>query len=488
MTDDPALLAALHGDHDTAERILRTERPQDDPRVMFNLGWHEIRRGNLSAGLRLNDAGRYINCYGLPPLPGKIWRDEDLTGKTLLFRQEGGYGDQILNFRFARDFVARGARVVMSCAPGLQPLFNRHGFVTCDNGHVHGLHYDYWMPAMSAPHVLGYEHDTLDGSPYLTALPRDPLFAKPSTLRVGIRWAGNPEFEHQQHRLFPPEPLIGLHGVPGVTLYSLQRDDNLIDGLPFADLRHLLTDWEETASIISGLDLVLHLGGSPRRRAGCRDVDHRADPALHAVGAAGCDHALVSLGAVVSSDHLRQLGCSACHRSRRAHGARQPEDRRMNWCHVVDDRIVYGPSGLPKSYDGVSGFNLLPEAELRARGWRPHRFVENWYDGCIIVGSTTEILPDEVVETQHVRAATPEDLPVPDEVSPRQLRLALLDMGLLDQVEALVVQADRAVQIMWEYSITYERSHPAWEQMGAMLTPPATAQDIDVVFRLAATK
>ena len=160
----------------------------------------------------------------------------------------------------------------------------------------------------------------------------------------------------------------------------------------------------------------------------------------------------------------------------------------MNWCHVVDDRIVYGPSGLPKSYDGVSGFNLLPEAELRARGWRPHRFVENWYDGCIIVGSTTEILPDEVVETQHVRAATPEDLPVPDEVSPRQLRLALLDMGLLDQVEALVVQADRAVQIMWEYSITYERSHPAWEQMGAMLTPPATAQDIDVVFRLAATK
>jgi hypothetical protein len=255
--EDPALLAALHGDHDTAERILRTERPQDDPRVMFNLGWHEVRHGRLSAGMRLMDAGRYINCYGLPALPGRIWRDEPLDGKTLLFRQEGGYGDQILNFRFARDFAARGARVVMSCAPDLQPIFNRHGFVTCDNGHAHGLFYDYWVPAMSAVHVLGYEHETLKGAAYLSALPRQPLYAKQKTLKVGIRWAGNPEFEHQQHRIFPPEPLIDLHNIRGVTLYSLQRDDNLIDGLPFADLRASLTDWEATASIIADLDLVI---------------------------------------------------------------------------------------------------------------------------------------------------------------------------------------------------------------------------------------
>lgn len=267
MTDDPALLCALHGDHDTAERILRTERPQDDPRVMFNLGWHEVRRGHLSAGLRLMDAGRFLNCYGLPPLPGRIWRNEPLDGRTLLFRQEGGYGDQILNFRFARDFAARGARVVVSCAPGLQPIFSRHGFITCDNGHAHGLHHDFWMPAMSAPHVLGYEHDTLDGARYLTALPRPRLPAAPGTLRVGLRWAGNPEFEHQQHRLFPPEPLIGLHDVPGVTLYSLQRDESLRDDLPFADLRHMLTDWEATAAIIAGLDLVI---------SSCTSVAHLA--------------------------------------------------------------------------------------------------------------------------------------------------------------------------------------------------------------------
>lgn len=252
---DIALSATINGHPEISEDILRAQ-PQDDVRVMFNLGWHEMRHGNLSKGLRLMDAGRFINCFGLPRIEGPIWRDEPLEGKTLLFRCEGGFGDQILNFRFARDFQAKGARVIVSCASELKALFNRHGFICADNEVVKGLHYDYWVPAMSAAHILGYETDTLSGAPYLTAEPRK-LFAKPNTMRVGIRWAGNPEFEHQQHRVFPPEPLIDLHTVPGVTLYSLQRDESLIDGLPFADLRDQLKTWEDTVSIIAGLDLLI---------------------------------------------------------------------------------------------------------------------------------------------------------------------------------------------------------------------------------------
>lgn len=252
---DLALSAAINGHPDISEDILRAQ-PQDDARVVFNLGWHEMRHGRLASGLRMMDAGRYLNCFGLPRVPGPIWRDGPLEGRTLLFRCEGGYGDQILNFRFVRDFVQRGARVVVSCAPTLKPLFARHGYVCADNEVVSGLHYDYWVPAMSAAHILGYDQDTLPGETYLTAEPRT-LYAKPGTLRVGLRWAGSPEFEHQQHRLFNPEPLFNLHNLPGVSLYSLQRDENLVDGLPFADLRDQLKTWEDTASIIAGLDLVI---------------------------------------------------------------------------------------------------------------------------------------------------------------------------------------------------------------------------------------
>lgn len=253
---DIALTACINGHPEISEDILRSYQDQDDARVIFNLGWHEMRHGRLNKGLSMMDAGRFINVFGLPRIPGPIWRDEDLTNKTLLFRCENGLGDQIMNFRFAKDFVEKGARVVISCAPELMPLFARHGYICIDNGATPYVHYDYWVPAMSAAHILGYDSDNFPGKPYLTAQPKG-LYAKGQTLKVGIRWAGNPKFEHEQHRKFDPQPLIDLHEMPQVTLYSLQRDEDLIDGLPFADLRDQMKTFEDTASILQGLDLVI---------------------------------------------------------------------------------------------------------------------------------------------------------------------------------------------------------------------------------------
>lgn len=253
---DIALTACINGHPEISEDILRSYQDQDDARVIFNLGWHEMRHGRLNKGLSMMDAGRFINVFGLPRIPGQIWRDEDLTNKTLLFRCENGLGDQIMNFRFAKDFVEKGARVVISCAPELMPLFARHGYICIDNGATPYVHYDYWVPAMSAAHILGYDSDNFPGKPYLTAQPKS-LYAKGQTLKVGIRWAGNPKFEHEQHRKFDPQPLIDLHEMPQVTLYSLQRDEDLIDGLPFADLRDQMKTFEDTASILQGLDLVI---------------------------------------------------------------------------------------------------------------------------------------------------------------------------------------------------------------------------------------
>jgi hypothetical protein len=161
-----------------------------------------------------------------------------------------------MNFRFAKDFQDKGARVVVSCEPALMPLFSRHGFVCIDSGAALYLQYDYWVPAMSVAHILGYDTDTFPSQPYLTAEPKK-LYSKPGTLKVGIRWAGNPQFEHEQHRRFDPQPLFDLNELHGVTLYSLQRDENLVDGLPFADLRDQMKTFEDTASIIQGLDLVI---------------------------------------------------------------------------------------------------------------------------------------------------------------------------------------------------------------------------------------
>lgn len=265
---DMALELNLNGLPDLGEDILRNQS-QDDLRVLFNLGWHEMRHGNLKKGFEHLNYGRYINVFGLPPISGIIWKDEPLNNKTLLFRCEGGFGDQIANFRFSKKFEEMGARVVVSCATELKELFSRHGFICIDSEAVNNLHYDYWVPAMSAAYILGLEFEDLDGSPYITANNPTKLFSKKDTLKVGIRWSGNPQFEDEQHRRFPPDLMIDLHETPNTTFYSLQRDENCVDGLPFADMREQMKTWDDTVNIIAGLDLVItsctsiaHLSGA----------------------------------------------------------------------------------------------------------------------------------------------------------------------------------------------------------------------------------
>ena len=253
---DEALSYAINGAPDRSEEILR-EQPQNDYRVLFNLGWHEMRNRNMKKAFEHFNYGRFIDVFGLPALPGKIWKDEPLEGKTLLFRCEGGYGDQILNFRFAKRFEEMGARVLVSCAPELKALFSRHGFICVDNEVIMCAHYDYWVPAMSAAYVLDMEYEDLDGSPFISPTEPRKLFSKSGTLKVGIRWSGSPEFEDEQHRRFPPELMIGLHDIPNTTFYSLQRDENLVDGLPFGDMCEQMKSWDDTASIIADLDLVI---------------------------------------------------------------------------------------------------------------------------------------------------------------------------------------------------------------------------------------
>lgn len=257
---------ALEGKLNESEEILR-KHENDDSRFKFNLGWHEMRHGRLKSGYECLNHGRFLNIFGLPPIKGVLWKDEDLKGKVLLFRCEGGFGDQIINFRFAENFKKMGANVVVSCAPALKEIFSRHGYICVDNEVVSSIYYDYWIPAMSAPYLLNLEYSDLSGKPYIFPKEKKQLYSKGKNLKVGIRWSGNPEFEHEQHRRFPSELMISLSDVPNTTFYSFQRDENTIDGLPFSDLKESLKTWDDTASFIEGCDLII---------SSCTSVAHLA--------------------------------------------------------------------------------------------------------------------------------------------------------------------------------------------------------------------
>jgi hypothetical protein len=74
---------------------------------------------------------------------------------------------------------------------------------------------------------------------------------------------------------------------------------------------------------------------------------------------------------------------------------------------------------------------------------------------------------------------------VPQSVTPRQARLALLGAGLLDAVEAAIAAGSRADQITWEFAVDVRRDYILIANMGAALG--LTPVQIDDLFRTAAT-
>lgn len=74
---------------------------------------------------------------------------------------------------------------------------------------------------------------------------------------------------------------------------------------------------------------------------------------------------------------------------------------------------------------------------------------------------------------------------IPQIVSRAQFILALLQLDLLDEVEAAIAAADRATQINYKERLEFERSYPLIATMAAVLGK--TDAEIDGLFVLAAT-
>lgn len=74
----------------------------------------------------------------------------------------------------------------------------------------------------------------------------------------------------------------------------------------------------------------------------------------------------------------------------------------------------------------------------------------------------------------------PEPVQVPQVITIRQAKLALLAAGLLDDVDAAVAAADRATQIEWEYATEVHRD---WPTIAAVsVAAGMTGEQVDALF------
>jgi hypothetical protein len=242
------------------------ETEPDNLRHMFNRAWFIIHQGDFQNGFKLLEAGRHVGVYGGEFLTHKkpIWNNHDITDKTVLINGEGGLGDEIIFVRFAKEILARKGKCIVVCSPHLKSLFQRVPGVhhAIDPTQITSVEFDYWIPGFSTSWIFGHTRDTIPNEPYIFPNPLSVTnwkqIIKSDKFKVGIKWSGNPKYEHQQFRYFPPQDLVNICNHENIQFYSLQRDNDTLELPPhITDLQYLLISLEDTAACIANLDLVI---------------------------------------------------------------------------------------------------------------------------------------------------------------------------------------------------------------------------------------
>jgi tetratricopeptide (TPR) repeat protein len=191
-------------------------------------------------------------------MQGPVWAGEDLTGRTILLHAEQGYGDTLQFVRYAPLVARRASRVILAVQPALLRLLRAVPGVdrVVPMGDALPQH-DVICPLLSLPRLFG---TTLDSIPpplaYADACPAAPDSS--GLLRVGLVWAGNPDFPLDAQRSLPVAALSALAGIPRVQFHSLQMPPAALPpDLGLIDLMEGVQDFADTAARVAGLDLVI---------------------------------------------------------------------------------------------------------------------------------------------------------------------------------------------------------------------------------------
>ena len=209
------------------------------------------------------------------------WQGEDIAGRSVLLYSEQGLGDMIQFARFAPLLAARGARVILECPAPLARLFRSLPGLAHVIARGESIPpYDLCCPLMSLAHWLDVTLDSLPAAvPYLQP-PTQPaerwhgLAESGDPLRVGIAWAGNPQFGADARRSVSLAELAPLADLPGLELWSLQKGAGARDaeqglrGVRIVDRTAELEDFADTAALMAHLDLVISVDTAVAHLAG----------------------------------------------------------------------------------------------------------------------------------------------------------------------------------------------------------------------------
>lgn len=246
----------------------------------FSLGTLYLLLGQYEKGWKLYDSRMVWEEKFRLDIP--IWQGEALTGRKILLFHEQGFGDMIQFVRYAYP-VAKLAETTVWIQQPLERLLSgsQHAFSVCvSRRDIDPKQFDFACSLMSLPAKFHSTAATVSNSvPYLHA-PKNiaakwrEKIGKPAGRRkkIGVVWAGNPRHSDDQNRSIAFGLFRRLFTMDEFFWISLQ-----VGGGQLAQAggsRHLfdcsgeLTDFAETAGVITNLDLVIAVDTAVAHLAG----------------------------------------------------------------------------------------------------------------------------------------------------------------------------------------------------------------------------
>lgn len=280
--NDPTILARHAvclrdcGDLAASEAQFRAAIAQapEDPLLHYGLAFTLLTAGRLREGFAEHE-WRFRAHNIDRPATAPAWSGEADSEKTLLITSEQGQGDVIQFLRYV-PVAAQRMRVALETYPSLHRLAGSLPGVAAlvREGEPRPPH-DVVCPLLSLPRVLGLDGALLpmdEAEPYLRPEPQNTAYwagrlAHLPGCKIGLAWAGAPDFAFDSRRSIPAALFDTLAG-QDISFVSLQKNAAATPNLPLTDWTAELADFADTAALIANLDLVISVDTAVAHLAG----------------------------------------------------------------------------------------------------------------------------------------------------------------------------------------------------------------------------
>ena len=243
------------------------------PDAHLNRGLALLQGGDLRAGFADYEwRWQVVGVNFKPPrtFTQPQWDGSELAGQTILLHAEQGFGDTLQFIRYVPAVVARGGRVVVEAQAALKTLLATMPGIDQVIARGEDLpEFQVHAPLMSLPHILQTTLATIPNTvPYLPVPDPEPMLPgwDGTALRVGLVWSGSTGNLNDRLRSCQLSLLRSLLDLPGIQVYSLQKEVRSEDEALFqelvaqgslGDLAPLMEDFLATAALIQQLDVVI---------------------------------------------------------------------------------------------------------------------------------------------------------------------------------------------------------------------------------------